>query len=192
MSVEKKYFHKSTASNYTGYKLYLKANLNDSVLTSDSKYTRGLDYSLRPFIELSDSLKLIFVGQLLDYANDTTLCCMPVERYGFDGFEGLFGNPQSKRFNTQMDALVIINRLCFPYLTNMYASYPVLYDMSMKREINDNSKLITEVFQTYKCWYEQCLTKKQILKYFPFNDTRVVWYAGKKSIEEKPKWYKCD
>lgn len=100
--------------------------------------------------------------------------------------EGCRGYPKNaQRYTIQVDALFMINRLCWPKLMELYSCSPVLYDNKLKKEINSNQEAIKAVFSKYKDWYAICKAKKLIPKYFPFNDGRYVWYGGQKSIAPK-------
>lgn len=157
-----------------GSKLYLHIRTNDTILSS-----KGL-YELAGFTGLDDSLKLAIVEQLLVFEKDTSKCCLPVSGYLYNNVEGCGGSPQSTFYPIQIDALFMINRICFSNLTDWYACHPVLYDTLGKKEINDRPELIALVFENYKKWFKECKANKKIPGYFPFNKGRYVWYGGRR------------
>lgn len=163
-------------NKYKGSKLVL--HYKDDTLQKES-FTYG--YDLEYFIKLSDDKKLLLIENLLRYENDTALCCLDVIGHSFNGIEGCRGVPKSKRYTIQIDALYMINRLCWPGLMEFYSCYNVLYDTKTDKEINSDPSKIECVFKEYKKWYEECKAIGRIPKYFPFNDGRYVWYGGRKS-----------
>jgi len=169
------YFNK-----YSGEKLIIHYKKDTFNLTS------SINYSLFDFIKLPDSGKFLIIEKLLDYENDTSLCCMDVANWSFNGIEGCRGKPKGiKRYTIQVDALFMINRLCWPKLMELYSCSQVLYDSKLKKSINTDPKKIKIVFAAYKKWYEECKAKGEIVKYFPLNNGRYVWYGGRKSMAPK-------
>jgi hypothetical protein len=142
-------------------------------------------YDLAYFITLDNEKKLKLIGELLKYENDTSLCCLEVANYSF-GNEGCRGHPPDvTRYTTQIDALFMINRLCWPKLMELYSCSPVLYDKRRGKAINDDQAKIKLVFAKYKKWYATCMSKGRLLRYFPFNEGRYSWFGGRKSIARK-------
>lgn len=167
-------------AKYSGSKLLIRYTL-DTV-----KIESSIEYWLQTFIDFPDSIKLKIIGSLLEYENDTSLCCMSVINRSFNGIEGCGGRPKGvNRYTIQVDALFMINRLCWPKLMELYSCTPVLYDNRLNKSINDDQKKIRLVFGSYVKWYKECVKKGQIGKYFPFNDGRYTWYGGRKSISPK-------
>lgn len=168
-------------NKFKGSKLVLNCK-NDTTIKQSFTYSYDLDY----FTSLNDSSKFILIGELLKFENDTSHCCLNVTNWSFNGIEGCGGKPKNVKYYTiQIDALFMINRLCWPKLMELYSCSQVLYDNKLKKEINSDQKKIKIVFAIYKKWYEECKVKGKIEKYFPFNDGRYVWYGGKKSITSK-------
>ncbi len=170
---------KRVCSSGNGYKLFLLLKEGDSILMSNTFY------DLKGFTTLADSIKLQIVRRLLNYKTDSSRCCLPVSGYVHNYNEGCTGSPNSKYYNIQIDALFMINRLCFSKLSDRYSCHPVLYDTKEKNEINDSVNLITNVFGEYEKWYMECKSKGKIGDYFPFNDGRYVWFGGRKSMVPK-------
>jgi hypothetical protein len=165
---------------YSGKKLIIQYSFDTINLVSP------VEYWLDGFITLPDSSKLLIIEKLLEYENDTALCCMNVVNRSFNGIEGCRGKPKGvTRYTIQVDALFMINRLCWPKLMELYSCTPVLYDSKLKKSINSDHKKIKLVFAAYKNWFEGCKAKGKIERYFPFNDGRYVWYGGRKSIAPK-------
>lgn len=166
---------------YKGYKLIIHYQ-RDTVNTTAKMY----DYHLDFLKGVNDKIKLDIIGMLLNYQDDTSMCCLKVQYYSFNGNEGCRGKVENvNRYTIQVDALFIINRLVWPKLMELYSCSPILYDNKLKKEINSNPKKIKIVFVAYKKWYEQCKAKGKIGKYFPFNNGRYVWDGGRKSIALK-------
>ena len=168
--------------------------LYDSVKYEFSKEHRFISYwgSLsdfntvpRAFNTLPDSIKLVIVKQLLSFENDTSLCCYLVQELPFDGIDGRCGCPQGKRYRIQIDALYIINAICFTW-SRSYSCVPMIMDTLARKCVNENQVVIHEVYQKYWEWYSDCLKKGRIDSYFPFNDGRYVWKNGRKgkAVEE--------
>lgn len=165
---------------YNGEKIILHYQ-NDSLVRISSN-----EYWLHDFIKLEDSIKFLLIEKLLKYENDTALCCMNVVTRSFNGIEGCGGTPKDViRYTIQVDALYIINRLCWPSSMDFYSCTPVLYDSKLKRSINDQPKKIRIVFAAYKKWFDECKANGKISEYFPFNDGRYVWYGGRKGVVPK-------
>jgi hypothetical protein len=143
------------------------------------------EYGLKDFINLPDSIKLFIVEKLLEYESDTSLCCMDVIGRVFNDLDIAKGVPKTKRYNIQVDALYMINRICWPKSIDWYSSYTVLYDNKLKKEINDDPKKIEYLFREYRKWFATCKADGKIYKYFPFNDGRYVWFGGHKSVAPK-------
>ena len=168
-------------NQYHGSKLVLTCTSN-SVTKKSSVYS----YDMETFINLDDSCKLILIGKLLQYDSDTSSCCINVTNWSFNGIEGCRGKPKNvNHYTIQVDALFMINRLCWPKLMELYSCSQVLYDNELKKDINSDQEKIKIVFDGYKKWYNACKIKGKIDRYFPFNDGRYVWYGGRKSIAPK-------
>jgi hypothetical protein len=172
---------KECTNSFHGNKLVLSYK-NDTAFHSSFIY----GYDLSFFISLDDNKKLLLVEKLLEYEDDTSHCCMKIGTFSFNGNEGCRGTPKDvKTFTIQVDALFMINRLCWPKLMELYSCSPVLYDKRLGKEINSSPDKIKCVFKEYKKWYAECKAQGKIGKYFPFNDGRYVWYGGRKSIAPK-------
>lgn len=168
-------------NKFKGSKLVLVYKI-DTTVKKSFIYSYDLDY----FISLNDSSKLLLIESLLKYEDDSTRCCLDVTSWSFNGIEGCRGKPKNVTHCTiQIDALFMINRLCWPKLMELYSCSQVLYDSKLKKDINNDQKKIKMVFTAYKKWHEECKAKGKIEKYFPFNDGRYVWYGGRKSITLK-------
>ena len=161
---------------YSGEKLIIQYNVDTINLESP------VEYWLDSFITLPDSGKLLIIEKLLEYENDTSLCCMNVVNRSFNGIEGCRGKPKGvTRYTIQIDALFMINRLCWPKWMELYSCTPVLYDNKLKKSINNDPKKIKIVFAEYRKWFLERKSKGKIGYYFPFNTGRYGWYGGRKS-----------
>ena len=163
-------------SKYFGEKLIMHYNVDTINLES------SVEYWLNSFIILSDTIKLLLIERLLEFEGDTTLCCMNVVNRSFNGIEGCRGKPKGvSRYSIQVDALFIINRLCWPNWMELYSCTPVLYDNKLGKSINDDSKKIKIVYAEYRKWFLERKSKGTIGYYFPFNISRYGWYGGRES-----------
>lgn len=170
-----------TEDVYKGYKLVIHFTKDSSNLKA-----KVYDYYLDFLQGINDKIKLDLIGKLLSYEDDTSMCCLKVYAYSFNGNEGCRGASGGiDRYTLQVDALFMINRLVWPKLMELYSCSPVLYDNKLMKEINSDPEKIKCVFKEYKKWYEDCMAKGKIDRYFPFNDGRYVWYGGRKSIVPK-------
>lgn len=170
----------SLSNQNNGYKLIIHYKNGNSI-----EPQQPFSYSLTYLQSLSNSEKLLIVGELLKYANDTSLCCQYVRNENFNGVDIKGGAPSSiKNYPIAVDALFMINRICWPKLTERYSPAPVLYDTIGKVVINDNPKAICCFVKEYEAWYKECKKKGNIPKYFPFNKGRYIWYSGKIDIND--------
>jgi hypothetical protein len=144
------------------------------------------NYDLGYFIDQPDSVKLLLIGQLLKYENDTDQCCLNVVAHLYNGIAGCSSPElQSKHYGIQIDALYMINRLCWPKLMELYSCYTALYDTASSVDINEDPVKIGLVVKEYRAWYETCKRRGKISPYFPFNDGPYIWAGGRKSIDPK-------
>jgi len=146
---------------------------------SNEPHPRNYITTHRAFNALPDSIKLVIVKQLLSFENDTSLCCYLVQELPFDGNDGCCGSPQGKQYRIQIDALYIINAICF-HGSRSYSCVPMIMDTLARKCVNENQVVIHEVYQKYWEWYYDCLKKGNIDSYFPFNDGRYKWKNGRK------------
>lgn len=150
------------------------------------------DSALKPLydvamIELSDKEKLTLIDQLLSFTKDKDLSCRKVTTHVY-GSEGCRGFPDTvKRYSITIEALFIINRLCWPKSMEFYSCSPVLYDTLKKRVINDDANAVACFVKEYKKWYNECKKLGRVPKEFPFNKGRYVWFGGRKYV--KPEDY---
>lgn len=165
---------------YSGHKLFIECDTDTGSLKSE------YEYWLDNFITLPDTVKLLIIEKLLEYESDTSLCCFPVVNRSFNGIEGCRGYPKGvERYTLQVDALFMINSICWPKLMELYSCTPVLFDSKAKKAINGNQAKIKQVFAEYRKWFEESKIQGRIRRYFPFNDGRYIWYGGRKSITPK-------
>lgn len=134
------------------------------------------NYDLKDFIKLTDAEKLSIVAQLLKYRDDNSeTCLLPFNfNYSKNNKSNTQKSPAAKAFSIKVDALYMINRLCFfeaPYYT-----WPVIVDARTGAEVNDNAAAISEYYKVYDEWLKECLQKGVIDKVFPFNTNTYKWY----------------
>lgn len=178
VNVEKRACHR--VDKIEGAKLYIHLQTGLQDITSD------FDYGLEHLINLPDTVKLKIISELLSFKNDTTLCCLKVMDRSFNGIEGCSGHPDTvERYTIQIDALFMINRLCWPHMMELFSCVPVVYDNQTHQCVNDDPQKVLLLFDDYLKWFDQCSKNKRIGRYFPFNDGRYVWFGGRKSIVSK-------
>jgi len=159
---------------FTGYRLSITYNEQDNA----QKELGFLDE-----IQLTDNSKLKLIGQLLSFTKDKSLSCRKVTSYVF-GSEGCRGFPDTvKRYSITIEALFLINKLCWPKSMEAYSCSPVLYDTLEKRVINNDPKAISCFVKEYKKWYKESKKLGRISKEFPFNTGRYVWFGGRKYVK---------
>lgn len=164
----------SDQAAYKGYWLAVSYKEKDSVMKP------LYDVAM---IELSDKEKLRLIDQLLSFAKDKDLSCKKVTTHVY-GSEGCRGFPDTvKRYPITIEALFIINRLCWPKSMEAYSCSPVLYDTLEKRVINNDPKAISCFVKEYKKWYKGCKKLGRVPKEFPFNTGRYVWFGGRKYVK---------
>jgi hypothetical protein len=160
---------------FPGKKLIIHFNTDSGEITSDFHYWFG------PFIELPDTIKLRIVEKLLTFREDTSTCCIKVVNRSFNGIEGCGGKPEDVDwYDIQIDALFMINRLCWPRTMEFFSCVPVLYDIKKHKAINDDPRKIKVFFNSYIKWYKSIKPSGKIPSRFPFNYGRYVWYHGRK------------
>lgn len=161
-----------------GYKLIIHFKVGNM-----EKISTQNNYSLTGFLDLSDSIKLQMVGKLLRYKDDTSTVCIPVSNYGYEGYENTCNIiPKSKKYTIQLDALYLINKLCFPHAASFYYCYPTLMDTSTNNEVNPgNLCALQNIYKIYEEWYDSVKQSGLIKKDFPFNSGQYIWYGGRKS-----------
>jgi len=135
----------------------------------------------RDFNTLPDSIKLEIVRQLLTFENDTSLCCYLVQELPYDGNDGRCGCPIGREYRIQIDALFIINAICFD-MSRSYSCVPMIMDTVTGKCVNEDAVAIKEEYHKYRVWYNECLKAGKIDKHFPFNEGRYVWKNGKQGL----------
>lgn len=154
-----------------GEKLIIRMGSGKSEKVSPTK-----NYDLKDFIKLSDAEKLSIVVLLLKNRDDKAETCLFPFNYNYSkkNKPNDKKTPLSKSFSIQIDALYMINRLCFseaPDYTN-----PVIINTETGEELNNNSAAISEYYKVYDKWLEECLQKGVIDKTFPFTTNKYRWF----------------
>lgn len=165
---------------YNGYRLEVYFLKNNDTIKS---YYYWYD---NPFLEFSDSAKILIINQLLTMEGDTSLFCdsAGAQFYG-GGTECRCDLESGINVPLSIDALYRINAIAFPDICHILSCYPVLYDTLDKKIINDKPELVKEVYKVYKQWFAECSKKGKIGEYYPFNEGRYIWYCGRKSYFQK-------
>lgn len=165
----------------TGSKIILKYNDRGDPLQARD------DYFMPYFIHQPDSIKLKIVERLLAFENDSSQCCMGIGIYLFNDIPVRRGVPdRATSYNLQVDALFMINRICWPTTIDRHSAVPVVFDRHTMQSVNDDPQKIKVLFQEYKDWFRAARAKGTIGAEFPFNIGRYVWYLGSNSQGEIP------
>jgi hypothetical protein len=147
------------------------------------KDNRNLDtaksyYDYHEIHRLNDATKIEIIGRLFQFAFDTSLCCRKVSLYDNSEYGGCVDfEPESKKFSIRIEALFIINRICYGAAINRLSCYPVLYDSETKKEINTNNCLVSIMVERYKAWYKLYKDTGTLPDYHFLNDGRIKWWG---------------
>lgn len=94
-------------------------------------YSASCYFGMLP--NMSDSVRISLIGSLVSKLNDTSICAKPVEALSYR-YRGRYNsNPKSKRYNLQIEALVLINYIALSSEAVSYSPFPVLYDKKKKK-----------------------------------------------------------
>jgi hypothetical protein len=143
---------------------------------------------------MTDSVKLILIETLLSKINDTSVCGKPVEALSYR-YRGRYNrNPQSTRYNLQIEALLLINYIALSSEAVSYSPFPVIYDKEKNKEITTAGEELNAVIKCYVKWFEK--VKKNEMKQYnlPMLSKRYEWYGSlfqkQRHYTERPKWEK--
>jgi hypothetical protein len=164
-----------TFENYMGQKLVIHVKTGDQELVSNK-----VNFNLSKFNVLDFDTKLKIIEKLLSFKNDTMTACLPVRSYGYNGIENTCqGNPRTKRFSVQVEALYLINQLAFPNASSFYYCFPVIIDCRTNKEVNDDLQAVKSLYEIYETWYSEIKRTGKIDGDFPFNTINYKWYGGR-------------
>lgn len=158
-------------SNFSGNKIVLL-----SPTKSDLNYLPCTYNWDKIFAVYTDKEKIELLGELLRFSNDTSLCGMPVCRYGYTKAS----EPKTQTYTLQMDALYMLTLLSVSSHSPWYCPYPVIVDTLTGEEINNNPEKMKEVFAIYQEWFKN--SKKNGFKSFslPLKNSHYEWYGTRK------------
>ncbi len=184
----------SNANNgSTGWTFSIKADYDTGV----SKYYWASCY-FGELPAITDSIKLVLIASLLSKAYDTSVCGKPVEALSYR-YKGRYNrNPQSTRYNLQIEALVLINYIALSSDAVSYSPFPVIYDKKKEKEITTSGKELDEVIKCYKRWFEK-IKRKGLKPYsLPMISKKYEWYGSlyqkQRMFDSPSKWenlYSC-
>lgn len=122
-------------------------------------------------------LKVKVLEELLTFVDDTSRACLEIAPYKMNFIDSLY-RVNSRGYTMQIEALYHFNFICFGLFAPGYAPFPVLYDKIERKEINDDSKKIAEVYKIYKKWFDEARAGCFRNYYFPLLDSRYEWRFG--------------
>ncbi len=144
--------------------------------------------------KMTDSVKFFLIESLLSKINDTSVCGKPVEALSYR-YKGRYNqNPQSSRYNLQIEALVLINYIALSSDAVSYSPFPVIYDKKKGKEITVSGKEIDDVIKCYKKWFEK-IKRTGLRQYsLPMVNKKYEWYGSlyqkQRLFDVPPKWEK--
>lgn len=143
---------------------------------------------------MTDSVRLFLIESLLSKIDDTSVCGKPVEALSYR-YRGRYNqNPQSIRYNLQIEALVLINYISFSSNAVDYSPFPVLIDKKNKNEFTTTGKELKAVIKDYQKWFKKI--KRNGFKNYqlPLLNKKYEWYGSlyskQRVFAETPKWAK--
>lgn len=179
--------------NYRGWGLSIKIEYNTGVpkFYSASCYFGGLP-------NMTDSVKLSLIASLLSKTDDTSVCGKPVEALSYRYRGRYFRNPQSARYNMQVEALVLINYIAFSSDAVEYSPFPVLIDKKSKKEFTTTGKELKAVIRDYEKWFKKIKQNGFKNYQLPLLNKKYEWYGSLYSKQrifakttEWTKFYNC-
>jgi len=165
---------KTACSNsITGYFLNVEVKKENILLDNEKVY-----YDYHEMHRLCDSLKIRIIQKLFQFVSDTSTCCRKVGLYDNSEYGGCSAyQPQSKNFSIGIEALFIINRICYGSVINRVSCYPVLYNAETMKEVNDTNSLINVMVERYKEWFMMYKDSGKLPDYRFLNDGQIKWWG---------------
>ncbi|MFT3901659.1 MAG: hypothetical protein QM727_00675 [Niabella sp.] len=185
--VKNRYYNANNA-NDTGWVFSIKVEYD----TCKPKiYSAGCDFGELP--NMTDSVKLFLIESLLSKLRDTSICGKPVEALSYR-YKGRYNrNPQSTKYNLQIEALILINYIALSSEAISYSPFPVMYDNKKRKEITTAGKELNAVIKCYNKWFKR-IKKKGLNTSLPMISKRYEWYGSmyhkQRSFDAPPKWEK--
>jgi hypothetical protein len=164
----------------------------------DSTKTYWASCFFRPVSELPDSVKVSLIESLLEQIEDTAYCFKPVAAISYR-YNGRFNKkPQSKVYNIQVAALILINYIALNSEAVEYSPFPVLYDTQNSKEFSTAGADLESVIEEYEIWFKGIKNRGFVDYSFPLKNSRYQWYGtlylkGRtfKRIPQWSKFYDC-
>ena len=184
----------SNANNdNTGWTLSIKADYD----TGMSKYYWASCY-FGELPNMTDSVKLFLIASLLSKTDDTSVCGKPVEALSYR-YRGRYNrNPQSTRYNLQIEALILINYIAFSGDAVEYSPFPVLFNKKRSKEFTTAGKDLSPVIREYQKWFTKIKQHGFNNYQLPLMSKKYEWYGSLYSKQRKfsktPEWarfYNC-
>lgn len=192
-SIIKNEYYNANNANGTGWAFSIKVEFD----TGKPKfYSAACDFGELP--KMTDSIRLFLIESLLSKINDTSACFKPVEALSYR-YKGRYNrNPQSTRYNLQIEALVLINYIALSSDAVSYSPFPVIYDKKKEKEITTSGKELDDVIKCYKKWFEK-IKRKGLKQYsLPMISKKYEWYGSlyqkQRMFDSPSKWenlYSC-
>lgn len=158
-----------------GYYLDVKVRLGDSILDPNRDY---YDYSA--VWHLDDSIRIEIIEQLMAFLDDTSFCCKKVNGYinytfGYGRFDTY---PVTTSYSIGIEAMFIINRICYAGYIDRISEYHVLYDLKTQQEANSHPELVAIMADWYRKWFDGFRETGVIPReYNVLNHGRVRWWG---------------
>jgi hypothetical protein len=139
-------------------------------------YSASCYFGMLP--NMPDSIRISLIGSLFSKLSDTSICVKPVEALSYR-YKGRYNrNPQSTRYNLQIEALVLINYIALSSEAVSYSPFPVLYDKKNQKEITTSGKELDDVIKCYKKWFEK-IRREGFKQYsLPMISEKYEWYGS--------------
>lgn len=172
-----------------GWTLSIKADYDTGV----SKYYWASCY-FGELPKMTDSVKFFLIEALLSKINDTAVCGKPVEVLSYR-YRGRYSrNPQSTRYNLQIEALVLINYIAFSSDAVGYSPFPVLIDKKSKKEFTTIGKELNAVVREYQKWFKKIKQNGFKNYQLPLMNKKYEWYGSlyskQRVFTKTPEWAK--
>lgn len=166
---------KEHSERSAGY--YIRVRINGPDFIFDSETSK---YDYENVSKLPDSVKLVLIGILFEFIDDTSICSNKLYSYPNSQFDGCYYiSPNSKEFSIGIEALFIINRIAYFKYVNRISCFPVLYDSKSHIEVNSSVLGLRIMGKQYKLWFDKCKSGLTILSdYHYLNSGQIRWWGN--------------
>lgn len=155
-----------------------KAHLVIGIKEGDSINWYFAGCSFKDVTLLPDTIKLRLISELLNYTSDTAISDYSVSNL-CGRYTTIKKEPSKKKYNLQIDALILINYIAFSSNACFYSPYPLLYDKENNTEIFHTGKEVDAVVAIYKDWFSE-LKQKGLRNYcYPLFNKKYEWFESK-------------